>query len=503
MPLYYLTTPIFYVNDVPHIGHAYTAVNADALARWHRLIGDEVFFLTGTDEHGLKVARSAQEHNCTPQEWTDTTSARFSETWKRLNISNDDFIRTTEKRHHLAVKTFLERIRDRGYIYVGEYEGLYCVGCEAYYGEGELEAGSLCPIHKRPAEVLREENYFFKLSAFQEALLDFYTANPQVIRPQSKLNEALGFIRGGLEDFSISRNKKSVSWGVEIPWDRAHVVYVWTDALVNYLTALGYGQEDGRWESWWPAVHHLLGKDILRFHGVYWPAMCMAAGIDPPGHLQVHGWLLVGGEKMAKSRLNQIFPGDLADEFGVDGLRYHLLRDNPLGPDGDFTYEAMTQRYNSDLANNFGNLLSRVATVIEKGCGGVGPAPNPSSNLKGEVESHLGVVIEAWGRNSPSEGLEATWKLIQLANASLEATEPWKMQSGPQLDLVMGDALEILRIVAILASPAMPGACQVLWDAIGLEGSPGSAQIPQDLKWGGYCGGIQVTRRSPLFPRKK
>ncbi len=491
------------MNDVPHIGHAYTTINADALARWHRLIGDEVFFLTGTDEHGLKIARSASEHNCSPKEWADQTSARFYDTWKLLNISHDDFIRTTEKRHHLAVKTFLESIRNRGYIYVGPYEGLYCVGCEAYYTESELDEGNICPIHKKPVEMMAEENYFFALKAFQQDLLDFYEKNPQAIRPTSKLNEAVGFIKQGLEDVSITRSKKSLTWGVEAPWDPDHVIYVWADALVNYLTAVGYGVDEVRYEKFWPHVHHILGKDILRFHGVLWPALCMAAGIDPPAQLIVHGWLMVGGEKMSKTRLNQILPGELVQEFGVDALRYHLLRDGALGPDGDFSYEGMVRRFNADLANNFGNLLSRVATVVEKKCGGVGPAPDPNSALRLESESIVAHVIDCWERFAPNEALEATWKLIQCANAALEIAEPWKAEPGEEVDKVMGDALEVLRIVAILASPAMPQACQIVWERIGLEGRPQDCRVPDDVVWGKYPGGRTVTKGDPIFPRIK
>ena len=380
MPRFYVTTPIYYVNDVPHIGHAYTMVAADALARWHRLLGDDVFFLTGTDEHGDKIARAAEAHGVSPQEWVGATSQRFREAWAALDISNDDFIRTTEGRHHTAVQRFLQAIHDNGYTELGVYRGLYCVSCEDYKKESELVDGN-CPIHFRPVEeLLEEENYFFKLSAFENRLLEWYEDNPDAVRPPGKRNEALGVIKGGLEDISITR--RSTTWGVPVPWDEDHVFYVWYDALVNYLTAIGYGQDDERFGAWWPAVHHLIGKEIIRFHCVWWPAMCMAAGIDPPAHLLVHGWLLVSGEKMSKSRANQIAPRDLTDDFGVDAVRYYLLRDTPFGTDGDFSYEGMTARYNSDLANNLGNLLARVSTVVGSKCGGVGPAPDPDSRLR-------------------------------------------------------------------------------------------------------------------------
>ena len=370
------------MNDVPHVGHAYTTVMADAVARWHRLRGDETFFLTGTDEHGLKVQRAAEANGITPQEQADRTSERFREVWKLLDISNDDFIRTTEPRHAQAVQAFLQKVYDNGHIELGTYEGLYCVSCEAYYTVDELIDGKLCPIHRRPVESVREDNYFFKLSRFEQPLLDWYTAHPDVVRPEAKRNEALGFIRGGLEDFSISRT--SISWGVPLPWDPSHVTYVWYDALINYATALGYGTDDERFAQWWPTTHHLIGKDILRFHCVYWPAMLLAAGVDPLPHISVHGFLLLGGEKLSKTvhgpaRLTDIAPARLVDDFGVDGFRYHFLRDVPFGPDGDFSYERMVDRYNADLANNFGNLVSRVSTVVGKKCGGVGPAPRGRS----------------------------------------------------------------------------------------------------------------------------
>jgi methionyl-tRNA synthetase len=495
---YYVTTPIYYVNDAPHIGHAYTTVTADAVARWHRLLGDDTFFLTGTDEHGLNVQRAAERNGVSPQEMADRTSERFREAWKLLDISNDDFIRTTQPRHHVAVQAFLQRVYDNGHIELGTYEGLYCVSCEAYYTLDELIDG-LCPIHHRPVEQMKEENYFFKLSRFQQPLLDWYAAHPGFVRPESKRNEALGFIRGGLDDFSISRT--SISWGVPLPWDPAHVTYVWYDALINYVTAIGYGQDEQRFATWWPAVHHLIGKDILRFHCVYWPAMLMAAGIDPPVDINVHGFLLVGGEKMSKTALNQIAPADLVDDFGVDGFRYHFLRDNAFGPDGDFTYERMVERYNSDLANNFGNLLSRVATVVDRKSDGVGPKPRADSPLAAVAADVYSAAAEAWAAVQPAAALEATWRLIRETNSYLEANEPWKMEAGPEVDAVLGDALEALRIVAVLASPAIPNTVEEAWRRIGLPGSVLDQRLPEAAAWGGYPGGLPVSKGPPLFPR--
>ncbi len=495
---FYVTTPIYYVNDAPHIGHAYTTVTADALARWHRLLGDEVFFLTGTDEHGLNVQRRAEANGLTPQEQADRTSERFKEAWSLLDISYDDFIRTTEPRHHRAVQALLRQIRDNGDIEMSTYEGLYCVSCEAYYSEDELDSGN-CPVHQRPAELFKEENYFFALSRYQQRLLDWYDAHPDAITPESKRNEALGLIRQGLQDLSITRT--SLRWGVPVPWDEAHVFYVWYDALVNYLTAIGYGEDEERFARLWPSVHHLIGKDILRFHCVYWPAMLLSAGLEPPQRIHVHGYLLVGGEKMSKTRLNAIAPADLVADVGVDGFRYHFLRDTPFGPDGDFSYEGLVARYNSDLANNLGNLLSRVSTVVASKCAGIGPAPRADSPLHAVAADVYGATAEAWDRVAPSEALEATWRLIRETNAYLEGHEPWKAEPGPEVDAVLGDALEALRIVALLASPAMPAACAEVWRRIGLSGSPAEQRLPDAARWGGYAGGVAVEKGRPLFPR--
>jgi methionyl-tRNA synthetase len=516
VPPYYLTTPIYYVNDAPHVGTAYTTVNADALARWHRLLGDDVYFMTGTDEHGAKIVEAAEAHGTTPQEWTDRTSARFVEAWKRLDISNDDFIRTTEPRHHAVVQEFLQRIYDNGFIELGQYTGLYCVSCEDYYTADQLVDGK-CPVHGRAVVEMREDNYFFKLSAFEDRLLKYYDDHPDFVRPTSKRNEALGFIRGGLNDVSITRT--SFRWGVPVPWDGAHVFYVWYDALINYLTVASYGSDPARFSSLWGVAHHLIGKDILKFHCVWWPAMCMAAGIDPPQEIFVHGYLLMGGQKLGKTmiqsgvagvgdeartlKITDVSPLSLADDFGVDPLRYHLLREVALGGDGDFSYEGIVGRYNSDLANNLGNLVSRVATVVHSKCDGVGPAPDLTSSLAGSAAEALRASTEAWGGWAPHEALEATWRLIGATNTELEATEPWKMEPGPAVGAVLGNALEVLRIVAILISPAMPSTASEIWRRIGLEGDPGKVRLPEAAAWGAYPGGLPVVKGAPLFPRRK
>ncbi len=501
MGRFYVTTPIYYVNDVPHIGHAYTTIVADGLARWHRLRGDETLFLTGTDEHGLKIERAASAAGETPQELADRVSERFRETWRLLNISHDDFIRTTEPRHHAAVQRFFEALRTAGAIELGSYEGLYCVACEAYYQAGDLVEGC-CPIHTgRPVEQMAEENYFFRLSRYEQALLDFYNEHPDAVTPESRRNEVLGFIRQGLQDFSISRT--SVSWGIPVPWDPKHVAYVWGDALINYATAVGYGSDEELFTTWWPAVTHLIGKDILRFHAVYWPAMLMAAGLAPPQQIVAHGWLLVGGEKMSKTALNQIFPADLVAEFGVDGVRYHFLRDTSFGTDGDFSFEAMVSRYNSDLANNLGNLVSRVTKVVASKCSGRSPAPRPDSPLRSSAAAALAAADAAWLRAAPHDALEATWALIRDTNAFLESAEPWKAEPGPDVDEVMGDALEALRIVTILASVAVPATAEQIWERLGQAGSPSDGPVFDTATWGAGSRGGVVATGDPLFPRKR
>jgi methionyl-tRNA synthetase len=497
---FYVTTPIYYVNDAPHIGHAYTTVTADALARWHRLLGEEVLFVTGTDEHGLKVRRAAQAHGLTPQEQADRYSTRFREAWALLDISNDDFIRTTEPRHERAVRALMQAAYDNGWVRPGIYEGLYCVDCEAYYTEADLVDG-LCPVHHRPVEQMSEENYFFRLSEFTDPLLAWYSDNPGVVQPEARRNEALGIIKGGLQDISITRS--TLDWGVRVPWDEGHVFYVWYDALINYATAAGYASDQARFEKWWPRVHHLIGKDILRFHCVYWPAMLMAAGLRPPHRVSVHGFLLVGGEKMSKTAFNQISPADLVADFGVDGYRYHFLRDQSFGPDGEFSYEAMVARFNADLANNLGNLLARVGAVVAQKCAGTGPAPRPDSPLAPLAREVYAAAAAAWEKVAPSDALEATWRLVRAANAALEAAEPWRAEPGPEVDAVLGDALEVLRIVAVLASPALTRASAEIWRRIGLTEPIADARLPEAASWGGYPGGLPVERGGPLFPRHR
>ncbi len=508
MSTFYITTPIYYVNDAPHIGHAYTTVLADAFARWHRLLGDDTMMVTGTDEHGLKIQRAAEDNGVTPQEQVDSTSVLFRDAAELINVANDDFIRTTEPRHYAAVQELMQRVYDNGYIYSDTYEGPYCVACEAYYAEDELDDGN-CPIHQRAIERMVEENYFFKLSAFADQLLDYFENTAGVVKPDGYRKEVLGLLRQELRDVSISRS--SISWGIPVPWDENHVFYVWYDALINYATAAGFSSDDEAFEKWWPNVHHILGKDIIRFHCVFWPAMLLAAGITDLPKYYVHGWLLIGGDKMSKSSLNSVTPAQLIngdDEagyvaFGVDGFRYHFLRDPAFGPDNDFSYEQMVTRYNSDLANQFGNLVQRVITVTGKKCGELSPAPSPESSLAAEAVTAYEDTARAWENAQPPVALDATWRLIRETNEYLAANEPWKMDEGAEVDTVMGDSLEAIRIVCILASPAIPAAAQAAWERIGLPGKVEDQRLPEAASWGGYPGGLTLVSGDPLFPRLK
>ena len=498
---FYVTTPIYYVNDAPHIGHAYTTVAADVLARWRRLWGDDVVFLTGTDEHGLKVQRAAEERGVTPKEWADVTSARFAEAWAELDITYTDFIRTTEPRHYAAVSQFLQAVHDNGYIELDTYEGLYCVPCEAYYTEDEL-TGDRCPIHDRPVERVTEENYFFRLSRFTDRLLEHYAAHPEAVQPETRRNEVLGFIKQGLRDFSMSRT--SITWGIPLPWDPQHVTYVWFDALFNYCTAVGYGEDRERFDRYWPVDVHLVGKDILRFHAVYWPAMLMAAGEAPPTSVFAHGFLLVGGEKMSKTRLNQIAPADLVADFGSDGFRYHFLADQRFGPDGDFSYESMVARYNADLANNFGNLASRVLNMAVNYCGGVVPDARADGPLVAAAAATFAGLTEHLERLDYASGFAAVWDLVRAVNSYIEDTEPWKLHKAGDADAVarvLGDCLEALRIIALLASPVIPRACTALWGRLGLAGAPEDQRLPAAAAWGGLGAGGTLEKGDPLFPR--
>ena len=492
------TTPIYYVNAKPHLGHAYTTIVADAVSRWHRLLGEDVHLLTGTDEHGLKIQQAADAAGVSPKEFADSIAPLFAQAWERLNITHDDFIRTTEPRHAAGVKKLLQACYDAGDIEADMYRGQYCVACEAYFIEEELIEGK-CPIHMKETTYVEEENYFFRLSRFEDRLLKWYEDHPNAITPGFRMNEVLGFIKGGLHDFSVSR--KTLTWGIPLPWDPSHVAYVWFDALANYITAVGYGTDDKAFAENWPVDYHFIGKDIIRFHCVYWPAMLMSAGIEPPKGWAVGGWLLVDGEKMSKTTGNVVNPLDLIDVVGVDGFRYYVLAETTYGNDGDFSDEGLIKRFNSDLANNLGNLAARVATVVEKKCGGVGPSSSSDSPLTEIAATAVAETSQAWAAVQPSKALEATWKLIGATNSYLEDNEPWKMEPGDAVNTVMGNALEALRIVAILANPALPTTTQEIWSRIGLAGKITDLRIGKDTQWGQYTGGTAVVKGQPLFPR--
>jgi methionyl-tRNA synthetase len=502
---FYITTPIYYVNDVPHIGHAYTTVASDAVARYHRLRGEKVFFLTGTDEHGQKVARAAEEHGKTPQQWTDAIVPQWKEVWDHLQISCDDFIRTTEERHEKPVQAFMQRLYDAGHVYLGTYAGLYCVACEEFKLESEVTDG-LCNIHGRPVERIEEENYFFRLSAFQDDLLRFYQEHPESVQPEERRNEVVSFVKAGLQDLSISRT--SFSWGVPIPWDPKHVMYVWVDALLNYITAAGYASDEDRFTSIWPADIHMVGKDILRFHAVIWPAMLMAAGLPTARTLFAHGWLLVGGEKMSKTRLTGIHPFQLTEHFGVDAYRWCFLRETQFGQDGNFSWESMVARSNSELANGLGNLASRVLAMVGQYFDGVVPYPYRSQQ-PGSLAGPAATLAERFEQHMLALDLTAATgdvaDFVREANRRLVEVAPWALAQDESRRGDLGDclyeALEALRLIAVHTSPFMPAAAARLWDQLGLAEPLASQRLPEAGRWGLTPTGGKTNRAESLFPR--
>ena len=516
---FYITTPIYYVTAAPSIGNAYTTVAADMIARWHRQRGDDTWFLTGTDEHGQKVLEAASEHGVSPQEWTDKL---VNEEWEPvlsvLDVSNDDFIRTTEQRHTDRVRDFWQTLYDNGHVYEGTYEGPYCVACEEFKLPSELledpdgdDSVRLCPIHERPVEQLSESNYFFRLSGFADRLLDLYEQRPTFVQPESARNEVVAFVTQGLSDLSVTRS--TFDWGIEVPWDESHVLYVWIDALLNYATAAGYGADPERFDRLWPAVH-LVGKDILRFHAVIWPAMLMAAGVDVPRQVFAHGWLQVGGQKMSKSKATAIHPSEIVDTFGSDAYRYYFLRVIAFGSDGSFSWEHMKAVYTSELANGLGNLASRVAAMIGSYFDGVLPDPGEAglaeATLAAELARTVAVADEAMDRLALHETLGAVESFVARVNGYLTEQEPWKVakdDSGPsraRLGSILYAAAEALRGVAVLHSAAMPGTAAALWESLGAAEQLG-ALADQDVRsagrWGQLPAGAAVTKPSALFPR--
>jgi methionyl-tRNA synthetase len=504
-PKFYLTTPIYYVNARPHMGHAYTTIVADVIARYKRMQGYDVVLLTGTDEHGQKVARSAKAAGLDEQEFVDRISAEYRKLWEQLGLTIDRFVRTTELRHARAVQMLFRKIQSNGYVYKGHYEGNYCVFDEMYVEDPT--PGVPCPDCGRPTERVREENYFFQLSAFQNKLLAFYEAHPDFIEPETRRNEVLSFVRGGLRDLSISRT--TLKWGIPWPGDEKHVYYVWSDALTSYITGIGFADNHDEYERFWPADLHLIGKEILRFHAVFWPAFLMAAGEPLPKKLFAHGWWLFDQEKMSKSRGNVRTPQPIAAVLGVDALRYFLLRDMVFGQDGNFSYDALITRYNADLANGLGNLASRTLTMIERYCGGAIPAPAPASDgsdaaVKAAAQSALGKAPEDFEHYAFSRGLEKTWALVAELDKYLTEQKPWTLAENPsereRLGQVLYTAAEGLRIVAALAHPVLPVASQAIWRQLGLTGNL-DAQSWGALEWGQLKAGTRIGKIEPVFPR--
>jgi methionyl-tRNA synthetase len=512
---FYLSTPIYYVNDAPHIGHAYTTVAGDVLTRWHRQKGESVWFLTGTDEHGQKVMRTAEENNVKPQAWVDRlVQESWKPNWESLNIANDDFIRTTEPRHTERVQKFLQALKDAGHIYAGKYEGPYCVGCEEFKLPGDLidsDGQKLCPIHSKPVELVNENNWFFRLSAFVEPLLEHYRKSPDACQPESARNEVLSFLEGGVSDLSISRS--TFDWGIPVPWDTEQVVYVWFDALLNYATAVGItdpaDSEGGKkFAQTWPADVHLVGKDILRFHAVIWPAMLLAGGFELPKKVFAHGWLLVGGEKMSKSKLTGIAPSDITDHFGVDAFRYYFLRAIPFGSDGSFSWEDMSARYTSELANDFGNLASRLAAMIEKYCDGKLPAESKDAGLASALAATVAKADEAMVALDFQGGINAIMDFCKKVNGYVTEKEPWILAKDPAnkvaLEEVLYNTAESLRALAVLFYPVMPATAEILWESLGANvklGSIADQKISQVSNWGQLPEGTLVTKTPVLFPR--
>jgi len=508
---FYITTPIYYVNARPHIGHAYTTIACDTVARRQRMLGKETFFLTGTDEHGQKIERAAQTAGKTPQQYADEISGEFRALWKRMGISNDDFIRTTEERHKKRVQELFKRIRDNGYIYKGVYTGQYCVSDELYVDGAQ--AGDPCPTCGRTTETVQEENYFFKLSLFGEKLLAAYT-NPDFIRPETRRNEVISFVRSGLRDLSISRS--TFSWGIPVPDDPKHVIYVWLDALANYITAIGYGSSHAgaqeAFKKFWPADVHMIGKEIVRFHCVYWPAFLMAAGLPLPKAIVAHGWLLFEESKMSKSRGNIVRTETILDVLGADALRYFLLREIVFGQDGSFSFDALVQRYNSDLANGLGNLASRTLAMIKRYFKGEVPYPShAASKTRADdvIADTARRTIEEFGRWFDqfhfSRALESVWSLVAAVDKYIVENEPWALgekqdeDSRSRLATVLYTSAEALRVATALAHPVIPEASAKIWEQMGL-GDIQKLDLA-NLTWGELKLGTRLRDVQPVFPR--
>lgn len=502
--VFYITTPIYYVNATPHLGHAYTTILADAVARFKRFLGYTVYFLTGTDEHGNKIAQAATEAGESPQAYADRISSVFQETWRKLKITHDQFIRTTSEKHKQAVRFILQKLYDQGEVYFGEYGGKYCFGCERFYADRELQDGK-CPDHRKEPTFVQEKNYFFRMSRYQAWLVDYIQAHPDFIRPEPYRNEVLSFLKEPLEDLCISRPRARLAWGIPLPFDEEYVTYVWFDALINYLSALDY--PDGElFKTFWPEVHHLIGKDILKPHAVYWPTMLQAIGVEPYQSLWVHGFWKVEEAKMSKSVGKVVAPLELADKYGFDAFRYFLLREMTFGSDAAFSEEALVGRLNADLANDLGNLFHRTLTMIERYFGGMIPAPHGGDDgLRAkslEAVEQAATAIEEFGF---SRGLATIWELVGTLNRYLDEKAPWAMAKDPkredELATILYNAAEALRILALLLSPLLPEAAAKMGEQLGLSDEVAHARVEDANAWGRLRPGTAVRRGEPLFPR--
>ena len=504
---FYITTPIYYVNAEPHIGHAYSTIVADVIARFYRLAGFETFFLTGTDEHGNKVVEAAEKSGETVKAYVDRISKTFKETWPKLNITNDYFVRTTDRNHQDTVREILSKVYAKGDIYFSDYEGKYCIGCERFYTDTELVQGR-CPIHMSEPKLIKEENYFFRMSRYQDWLMDYIDKHPDFIRPERYRNEVMAFLRVPLEDLCISRPKKRLSWGIPLPFDENYVTYVWFDALINYISAPGY-PEGERFKRFWPVAQHIIAKDILKPHGIYWPCMLKAAGIEPYQHLNVHGYWNVGVGKMSKSLGNIVRPLDLAGQYGLDAFRYFLLRDMVFGLDSDFSEEALVRRLNADLANDFGNLVSRSMTMAVNYFEGLLPAPGTLEEADISLKDAALKVIEDYKDMMKEfafhKALITVWELIGRANKYIDTMKPWEMakQRRERLGTVLNTITEAIRIVSVLLWPVMPQTAEKIQDQLGL----GIVGVELDLaslkEWGRIKQVRPMSKALPLFPRVK
>ena len=504
---FYITTPIYYVNDVPHIGHAYTTIAADVVARYKRLEGVEVFFLTGTDEHGQKVQQAANDSGVSPQEHVDKLHQRFKELWVRLNISNTEFIRTTEERHKKLVRDILQELHSRDEIYRDSYEGWYCTPCERFWTEKDLAEGN-CPECRRKVDKIKEHNYFFRMGKYQQWLIDRIKNDPHFILPASRKNEVLGFLEKPLGDLCISRPKSRLAWGIPLPFDEDYVTYVWFDALINYISIHG-SLDDIRASGFWPADHNMVGKDILTTHAVYWSTMLKAIGLEPPKNIFAHGWWTVNGQKMSKSLQNVVEPNQLIDQFGVDVIRYFLLREVPFGQDGDFSHKALIGRLNSDLANNLGNLLNRTVNMMEKYFAGVVPTPATNgpedkalTEKSGEVIAEVRILYNELAYNKI---LQKIWELVDTTNQYIVKTGPWNLaktdEGKEQLKTVMYNCAESLRVLGILLNPFMPQSTESMMKQLGVETPIQEQGMSSINDWGGLKPGSQMQKAKQLFPR--